>query len=312
MKIGVALCTYNGEHYLRAQLESIAAQTRLPDVLVACDDASQDGTLAALESWAAHAPFEVRIVRNPVNLGYLRNFEQAIERCDADLIALSDQDDCWRADKLERLEAVFRADAQAAAAFSDGEIVDEELKPLGYGLLDVLRVSGAEREAARAGRLLPVLLRRNIVAGATLAFRASWKDRVLPMPEGVVHDEWIALLTAAHGVLRFVPERLIRYRQHGANQIGARRWNLAEYYRSLQKPRRAENRRVLALMRRLRERVAGGDPGIDGKISHLERRVALPEMRLLRLPGIAAEFMNGRYARYSSGWRTAVRDLVSP
>lgn len=312
MKFGVALCTYNGERYLRAQLESIAAQTRPPDVLVACDDASQDGTMAALEFWAARAPFEVRIVRNPANLGYLRNFEQAISRSDTDLIALSDQDDCWRADKLERLEAVFQADAQAAAVFSDADIVDDDLKLLGYGLLDVLRVSGAERAAARAGRLLPVLLRRNIVAGAALAFRASWKDRLLPMPEGAVHDEWIALAAAAHGALRFVPERLIRYRQHAANEIGARRWNLAGHFRSPQPPRRTENRRLLALMNRLRECLAGSDPGIHGKISHLERRVALPEPRLLRLPAIAGEFFNGGYASYSSGWRTAVRDLVSP
>ncbi|MFY9314149.1 MAG: glycosyltransferase family 2 protein [Burkholderiales bacterium] len=312
MKFGVALCTYNGERYLRAQLESIAAQSRRPDLLVACDDASRDGTPALLEAWAAQAPFEVRIVRNPANLGYLRNFEQAVALCDADLVALSDQDDCWRDDKLEKLEAVFRTDAQAAAVFSDAEIVDEDLRPLGYGLLDVLRVSDAEREAARAGRLLPVLLRRNVVAGATLALRAGWKSRLLPMPDSVVHDEWIALFAAAHGALRFVPERLIRYRQHAANQIGARRWNLAEHYRSLQRPRRAENRRVLALMNRLRERLGRGDPGIEGKIAHLERRVALPPARLLRLPAIAAEYMNGRYSRYSSGWRTAVRDLISP
>lgn len=312
VKLGIALCTYNGEQHLREQLESIAAQTRRPDLLVACDDASQDGTVAVLESWAAVAPFEVRIVRNPVNLGFLRNYEQAIARCNADVIALSDQDDSWRADKLERLEAVFQADAQADAAFSDAEIVDEALMPLGYGLLDVLRVSGAERKAARAGDLLAVLLRRNIVAGATLAFRASWKDRLLPIPEGVVHDEWIALLVAAHGVLRFVPERLIRYRQHSANQIGARRLNFVELYRSLRKSRRAENNRVLVLMKRLKERLARSDPGIDGKITHLGRRVTLPQAPLLRLPGIAGEFINGRYARYSSGWRTAVRDLISP
>lgn len=312
MKIGVALCTYNGERYLRTQLESIAAQTRLPDVLLACDDASQDGTLAMLESWAARAPFEVRILRNPANLGYLRNFEQAIARCDADLIALSDQDDCWRPDKLEKLEGVFLRDAQAAAVFSDAEIVDEQLQPLGHGLLDVLRVSGAEREAAHAGRLLPVLLRRNVVAGATLAFRASWKERVLPMPQGVVHDEWIALLAAAEGALRFAPERLVLYRQHGGNQIGARRWSPGEHLRTAQVRRRDVSGRLLALMSRLRERIGRSEPGIDGKIAHLERRVALPQPRLLRLPAIAAEFMHGGYARYSSGWRTALRDLVLP
>jgi hypothetical protein len=312
MKFGIALCTYNGERYLRAQLDSIAAQTRRPDLLLACDDASQDGSVALLEAWAALAPFEVRIVRNAANLGYLRNFEQAIAHCDTELIALCDQDDCWRADKLEKLEAVFHSDAAAEAVFSDAEIVDGDLRPLGYSLLDVLRLSADERGSALAGRLLPVLLRRNVAAGATLAFRARLKARALPMPAGVVHDEWIALIAAAAGTLRFVPESLIRYRQHGANQIGARRWDLAERYRSLRKSRRGENQRVLALMQRLQERLAGRDAAIAGKIAHLERRVALPEARPLRLPAVAGEFINGGYSTYASGWRAALRDLVSP
>ena len=312
MKIGIALCTYNGERYLHAQLDSIAGQTRPPDVVVVSDDASRDGTLAILESWTSRVPFDVRILRNSRTVGYLRNFEQAIASCDTDLIALSDQDDRWHADKIARLEAAFLCDAQAGAVFSDADIVDEALVPLGCGLLDVLRVGADEREAALAGRLLPVLLRRNIVAGATLAIRASWRQRVLPMPDSVVHDEWIALLAAAEDALRFVPERLILYRQHGGNQIGARRWSLSEHLRVPQPRRRDVNRRLLALMKGLRERLGHSEFSIDAKIAHLERRVALPELRLLRLPAVAVELARGRYARYSSGWRTAVRDLVSP
>jgi hypothetical protein len=95
---------------------------------------------------------------------------------------------------------------------------------------------------------------------------------------------------------------------------------VAERLSSLGKSRRAENGRVLALMRQLRKRLAGVEPSdarnvaraIDGKIKHLERRVSLPALRLLRVPTVAAEFATGRYSRYSSGWRTVVRDLVSP
>jgi glycosyltransferase involved in cell wall biosynthesis len=318
MKLGVALCTYNGERYLPRQLESLLEQTRRPDLVVISDDASSDGTRAQIEAWARRAPFEVKVAINSANLGYLRNFERAIALCEAELIVLSDQDDRWHPDKLAKLEAAIAPDASAGGVFSDAEIVDADLDRLGYGLLDVLRVSAAERALAAAGDLFPVLLRRNVVAGANLAFRGSWKTRVLPLPAGVVHDEWIALVIAASGGMRFVPDRLIDYRQHGANQIGARRWSAAERLQSLGQSRRGENERVLALMRQLRERLsaqavpAGRLRAIEGKIAHLERRVALPDLRLLRLPALAAECMTGRYGRYSSGWRAVVRDLVSP
>jgi glycosyltransferase involved in cell wall biosynthesis len=287
-------------------------------VLLAFDDGSQDRTIAELEACIPRASFPLRIVHNGSNLGYLRNFEQAILRCDTDIIVLSDQDDWWRPDKLEKIEAAFQRDAQAAGIFSDGEIVDEKLNSLGYGVLDALKVTQSERASAQDGRLLPVLLRRNIVAGAAFAFRSDWKQRVLPIPASAVHDEWIALIIAGHGALRFLPDRLIRYRQHGGNQLGLRRMDLGERFRSLLRSRRPEIERQAALMDNLRERlVRTAAPAltlkeIDGKIAHLRRRLSLPKSRLMRAQIVAEEVTTGRYSRYSSSWRSAVRDLVSP
>ena len=87
------MCTYNGERFLAAQLASIAKQTRMPDELVVHDDKSSDHTVAILQEFAHSALFPVRIIENPRNLGYAANFEAAIRNCDADLIALADQDD---------------------------------------------------------------------------------------------------------------------------------------------------------------------------------------------------------------------------
>ena len=317
MKIGVALCTYNGERFVATQLQSIFGQTRAPDLVTACDDASTDGTFPLLQGLASGAPCRVDLVRNPANLGYLRNFEQAIGRCDADIVVLSDQDDEWRADRLERIERAFAADPAVGAVFSDAEIVDERLASLGYGLLQALHADRAEREALSTGRLFPVLLKRNLVTGATLAFRRSWVPTVLPIPPAAVHDEWIALVIAASGSLRFLPDRLIRYRQHGGNQIGARRLTVGDRARLLATPRRAQNERVLAVMKALAGRLAGqADPAtrteVAQKIEHLERRIRLPAARLPRVPGVIAEIANARYFRYSSGWRAIVRDLLSP
>ena len=86
--------TYNGGPYLREQLDSIAAQTHLPDELVVCDDDSTDRTVAILEDFAATAPFPVRVYVNPKNLGTAKNFERAIGLATGEVIALADQDDC--------------------------------------------------------------------------------------------------------------------------------------------------------------------------------------------------------------------------
>ncbi|MCA1556539.1 MAG: glycosyltransferase, partial [Acidobacteria bacterium] len=86
VKFSIALCTYNGARYLPAQLDSIAAQTLLPDELVICDDCSTDETRDVITSFAARAPFAVRLYVNEVNLGSTKNFEQAISLCTGDII----------------------------------------------------------------------------------------------------------------------------------------------------------------------------------------------------------------------------------
>jgi len=106
--LSVAMCTYNGEQYLQEQLDSIIAQTRLPNEVVVCDDGSTDATLQILDEFQETAPFPVRIYRNGTRLGPTKNFEKAIKLCSGNVIALSDQDDVWMPHKLERLEEVLK------------------------------------------------------------------------------------------------------------------------------------------------------------------------------------------------------------
>lgn len=317
MRIGVVLCTYNGERYLQAQLDSILAQNRLPDEVLVQDDGSSDATVEILESWAAQAPFPVRILRNRANLGFVRNFEQAIVRCGADIIVPSDQDDYWRPDKLQRIDNVFAADDRLSVVFSDAEMVDETLKPLGYGLLHALNVTRGELRCVQKGDFLPIVLRRNVVAGATMALRGARKDRWLPIPDGAYHDEWITLIAAACGELGYCSDPLIQYRQHTANQLGARRGSVAERLRRTFLPMRKEDLRRLEVMENLLARLTGVGSHADvvrqvqGELDHLRVRTSLPPGRLYRLTPILRELFSGRYSRYSSGWRRAVRDLVS-
>ena len=99
----IALATYNGEKFLQRQLDTLAAQTRLPDEMAVCDDGSTDGTLEILRQFAETAPFPVRIFQNLKNLGPGRNFRKAFSLCEGDVTFFCDQDDVWFPEKLETL-----------------------------------------------------------------------------------------------------------------------------------------------------------------------------------------------------------------
>src|SRR4029078_1399724 len=129
VRISVAMCTYNGAEFLPAQLESIFGQTRRPYEIVICDDVSTDETISLI-------PDTVVLHRNEENLGTVKNFEKAIGLCTGDVIALSDQDDVWRPDKLALIEGAFQKTPNAGLVFSDAEIVDEDLDPLGRRMWD--------------------------------------------------------------------------------------------------------------------------------------------------------------------------------
>src|SRR5262245_1278028 len=165
LSFSVALCTYNGARFLPEQLESIGSQSRQPDELIICDDGSTDNTVAIVKSFAREAPFPVRLEVNPTNLGSTKNFELAISRCGGDVIALSDQDDIWQADKLVQMERVLRQTPSAGAIFSDADVVDEQLAPLGYKLWDRYGFTKTRRRHLIAGHAFRVLLDQNAVTG---------------------------------------------------------------------------------------------------------------------------------------------------
>ena len=99
--VAVVMCTYNGEKYLRQQLDSILAQTYPIQELIVQDDCSTDTTLAILQEYEAKVPF-MKVIENTHNLGFNLNFKTACMRATADLIAISDQDDVWMPEKIQK------------------------------------------------------------------------------------------------------------------------------------------------------------------------------------------------------------------
>ena len=300
--VSVALCTYNGGRYLRAQLDSIAAQTLAPHEIVICDDGSDDGTVDVAEAFARAAAFAVRVMRNETRLGVAKNYERAIGLCDGSLIALADQDDVWAPEKLRRLAGAVEH-AGAAYAFCDARIVDEDGRDLGGSSLLVRRFSLSRIEQAfRDGRELDLLLKRDFVYGTTLVFRAVHRDLLLPIGDHWSHDSWIVNVAALAG-LRGAPvlEPLVRYRQHAVQASGGIGAHVQAPY---------EDRvRAYEELRAHGERLArdlGGTLApralerVDDKLRYLR---ALVEMQAARQPGktliAAREVLAGRWSRYS-------------
>src|ERR1700728_1787253 len=123
-RISVAMATFNGEKYIREQLDSIAGQTLLPFELVITDDGSTDATLGIVENFASVAPFPVKIHRNESRLGYANNFIRAASLCQGELIAFCDQDDIWMTEKFSVCSEFFRDSEVVLAAHSAVTIAD--------------------------------------------------------------------------------------------------------------------------------------------------------------------------------------------
>lgn len=203
--VSIALATYNGGRFLREQLESYLAQTRLPDELVVGDDGSSDDTLAILEEFSKRAPFPVHVRCNAVAKGPARNFFETAQRCSGGVIFFSDQDDCWLPGKIEALLAQFSADPGCWLATHDAALCDAGLQPSGLTM-------GGQIEAASGG-----LASRDLVAGCCMAFDKRLLRLANPLPRARQHDAYLAHAAEALGLRRYLPEVLIDYRRHGAN-----------------------------------------------------------------------------------------------
>jgi glycosyltransferase involved in cell wall biosynthesis len=319
MTISVALCTYNAAAYLGEQLGSIAAQTRLPDELVVCDDGSSDETAAIVRRFAATAPLEVRLEINPRNLGSAANFGKAVSLCRGELIALADQDDVWLPGKLQRLLSVLADNPRAGFAFSDAVMVDHQRRALGYTLWEAIRLSHRDQLRMNRGEATAVLLHRNVVTGATLAFRSEFRELLLPVPSGWVHDGWFALMISAVAGCVAVAEPLIEYRQHPAQQIGAKKTSFyRQYRRNCEKERRdyeevaANYAAAGARLSRFADRLR--DPEllaiIAEKADHYRARARMRYDGAWRLPIILGELSRHHYGKCSTGWKSLAQDLL--
>lgn len=313
VRISVVLATYNGSRYLDEQLASIVAQSRPADEIVVVDDGSKDGSVEAVRRALAGATADVVISTNPDRLGPAANFGGGIRRATGDIIVLCDQDDRWRDDKLARLESVLLGTG-ALAVFSNGRLIDQTGAPLERTLWETANLEGRHLLRWEQGDHLGVLLRTNVVTGATLAFRSSLRDLVLPIPSSAWHDHWIALLAASTGDIVAVPDLLIDYRLHGQNTMGLPSRRLRDrvaMWFSTPDLGWEGMLRLRDVRSRLYERGVTGEAvvSMEEMIHHFECRFGLPSKRLARVRPLLREARSGRYRRLAAGHKSIVVDL---
>jgi len=320
MRISVVLCTCNGIRFLPAQLESLAAQTRLPDEIIACDDASSDDTPTLLDAFAGRMQargVDVRIHRQADNLGVVGNFSDALRRASGEVVFLCDQDDVWHLDKIKRMAAEFATRPDLELLHTDADLIDAQGHPLGQTLFAVLAFTATERASEHHGNAFNVLLRRNTVTGATTAFRAHLIERALPVPEGWIHDEWLAFCAALHGQVDCLEWASIGYRQHAGNHLGIR-LNSAWEHLTGKTPRHAYRQHIARRWQALIQSHQQGQIAIDARqleairacAAHAQHRSHLSQSLFPRLRAVLAEGLSGRYWHYSSGLRSLVSDLL--
>ena len=229
-KISIALCTYNGGKFLSEQLESFTNQIRLPDELVIGDDCSTDETLKIIENFKNASPFPVRLTVNERNLGSTENFERTIARCKGDIIFLSDQDDVWISEKISVIENEFNKNVEVGLVFSNADLIGENGELLGLNLWE-FTLTEEEKNKIKENKSFEVLLNRNVITGATMAFRAELQTHFMPLSLNItnlIHDGRIALISSLYSKIEFVDKSLILYRQHGSQQIGVR-WKTKKF-----------------------------------------------------------------------------------
>jgi glycosyltransferase involved in cell wall biosynthesis len=200
--VSIALCTYNGQQYLRQQLDTLVGQTYPNIEIVVVDDASTDDTFAILNEYAnCYAQFN--IYQNKANLGFVKNFERTCTLCNGDYIALCDQDDIWL---LNKIELQVNAIAQHVFIYHDSEFVDQNGLSLNKKMSDVMNMySGGDPKA---------FLFLNCVSGHTMLMKRELIGEAFPLKPGFFHDWWLAYVAVNMGTIAYLPQCLVQYRQH--------------------------------------------------------------------------------------------------
>lgn len=215
MKISVAICTFNGEKYIKDQLLSIVHQNRAVDEIIICDDRSTDKTLEICEKILKKSGVDYKIYKNDHSLNVVKNFKKCYSLCNGDIIFSCDQDDVWKCDKVEKIEKVFLENPDINLVATNAELIDSNDNLMNLSLREGIGfVMNQPKDA------LDCLLNTYCITGATMAIRKEFANEYYFISKYWLHDGWLALMASLNNSLMYIDDKLISYRLHGNNQCG--------------------------------------------------------------------------------------------
>ncbi|MBC7746122.1 MAG: glycosyltransferase family 2 protein [Flavobacterium sp.] len=201
--VSVVMCVYNGERFIRKQIESILAQTYKDLELLILDDCSTDSSVKIINSYL-DGDKRIKLIQNQQNIGFNKNFEKGFQLCIGDLIAVSDQDDIWLPEKIGRLVESL---ADNLLIYSNSSKIDE------HGTMLQSNLNTTIHHVDLPG--FKSFLDDNFITGHTCLFKKELLNYVLPFPENLFfYDWWLGFVASYVGRVKYLDEILTKYRVH--------------------------------------------------------------------------------------------------
>lgn len=219
-KVDILLATYNGQQYLREQLDSILTQGYSNFRLLISDDLSTDNTREILSEYVEKDK-RIIVFNQEKNLGVVKNFEFLLKKVESKYYMFSDQDDIWKENKIEKSIQTLE-ETNSDLVYTDLEVVDENLN---VTYESYWKLKGIYNKIKKYNNFESLYL-NNFVTGCTILSKKELIKEVLPLPNTskfVLHDYWIPLILSQKYKITYIEEPLIKYRQHKNNKVGSKK-----------------------------------------------------------------------------------------
>jgi glycosyltransferase involved in cell wall biosynthesis len=315
-KLSIAMATCNGEQFIAEQLESIINQSLPPNEIIICDDSRNNLTYNAIVPFMNTSPQLIKYYHNDKQLGVSKNFEKAIALTTGGIVFLSDQDDVWKLDKIEKISFLLNTMEDCDGASCDSKLVDKNLISLDATLWNLRGFRCNEWLVSSPDNILDFFLKRVPTAGHNIAFNSKLKNILLPFPDLIeCHDTWIGLIIATISRWSFIDDTLTKFRQHSDNVSGIdRQSKLKEAIASIKNNTFTWH---VSLYNELIKRLSQSDYNIKPEVmgllasrrDHSEVRSKMNCNIIKRLPLILNEMKNKRYFKFGRGWKNVIQDI---
>lgn len=206
MKLSICMATYNGEKYIKKQLDSILIQLSDEDEIIISDDSSNDKTVEIIKLYNDN---RIRILENQKYSSPIFNFENALSYANGEVIILSDQDDIWTIDKIETIKEAFTLkNNKPKLIMLNGSCINKYDEIIYEDLFEVLKI--------KKGLVSNII--KNSFIGCNLAFNKELLDYALPFPKDIpMHDSWLSTIAYIFGKVEFINKKVFYYRLHANN-----------------------------------------------------------------------------------------------